>query len=303
MNTLFKPKEKFLATNYEVVGKWNKNKYQIIRALGFGENGVVYLVKSLEEFYALKMSMSTIDLSYEIQAIMNLNETQGTSLGFYIFDIDDFFYNGQLFTFYVMPYHKGITIKQFLYGKTSKEYLSTFNDISKILKSLHDAGFIFGDLKIEHIIVNPNNGKVSLIDFGGITKINEGVRQFTELYDRGSWKAGSRRGDPHYDLFSLAIVYAQLGTGKGKLIKIFNNSKSVKDVYDIIQGVDHLKPIAHILEDILFGKSTDTFKILGDLNKIKIKEVSKPFFSWLDLFLMGSVLLFLWAIINFVYFW
>ena len=209
MSMFYKSNDDFLKPGFILKGKWNGKEYTIKRLLGFGENGIVYLVESAKKQYALKMSKEAIQLSYEIHAIQRLNQTQGLSLGFSVLDIDDFLDQGHLYAFYVMPYQTGVTLEHYLYGRGDEEFKSMFIKIIKKINDFHQEGFIFGDLKPEHILITSKSGQVSFIDFGGVTAIGEGVRQFTELYDRGSWKSGTRKADPHYDLFSIAVLFIQ----------------------------------------------------------------------------------------------
>ena len=57
-------------------------------------------------------------------------------------------------------------------------------------------------------------GRPELVDYGGATAFGKGVRQFTEIYDRGYWNAGSRTADAGYDLFSFAVLCIQLHEGR-----------------------------------------------------------------------------------------
>ena len=77
--------------------------------------------------------------------------------------------------------------------------------ILESLSYLYKHEIVHCDLKPENILVAPA-GVVTLIDFGGVSPIGSSIKQFTEVYDRGFWNAGSRKADPGYDLFSLAVI-------------------------------------------------------------------------------------------------
>ena len=47
---------------------------------------------------------------------------------------------------------------------------------------------------MENVIV-ADYGHVELVDYGGVTAVGKSIRQFTEIYDRGYWNAGSRAAD------------------------------------------------------------------------------------------------------------
>lgn len=300
MNTLYNTDLDILPIGSVITGKWNKIKYTIIKTLGSGENGNVYLVKSNNNNYALKMSQDTINLSNEIRIAQRLNKTQGSNLGFSIFDIDDFAISGKNYTFYIMPYYKGLNIEQYLFGKSEKEYLLLFKKIINILVLIHKQGMIYGDLKPEHIVIDPVNKKIALIDFGGITKLGQGIRQYTEIYDRGSWRAGDRKADPHYDFFSLAMIFVQTGLGKNKLVKIFKHSGRFNGIYDIIPKVNVLKPLSPIIKNIFRSHLTDPNEIINQIDKqlenlIQQKKANK----WIDWAFILTLLLFIIMVILF----
>lgn len=301
MNTLSNISSNRLPIGYNIIGKWNGRSYKVVRLLGSGENGTVYLVKSDESNYALKMSNSTYDLSYEVQAIKRLNETQGTFLGFSIFDIDDFSYKGNMFTYYVMPYRKGITLKNYLFGKSSVEYLDIYKRIASSLANIHNDGWVFGDLKSEHILINPDSKEISLIDYGGLTVIGEGIRQYTEVYDRGSWKAGSRRADPHYDLFSLTMIFIQLGIGEKKFLKIYNRTRSLDELYDIIHRVNNLKHLDAPFGEVIMGRISNVDELLKIVNNLYIKNEFKNNSNWINILFTGSLILFILLFVRFLY--
>jgi len=301
MSTLFNVSSNQLPIGFIIIGKWNGKAYKVVRLLGSGENGTVYLVNSDEGRYALKMSNSAYDLSYEVQAIKRLNETQGTFLGFSIFDIDDFLYKEKIFTYYVMPYQKGITLKNYLFGKAPGEYIEVYKKIATNLANIHNDGWVFGDLKSEHILINSDNKEISLIDYGGLTIIGEGIRQYTEIFDRGNWKAGTRKADPHYDLFSLTMIFIQLGIGEKKFLKIYNRTRSLAELYDIIHKVNNLNQLSSPFEGVILGKITNADQLLKEINNLHIKYEFKKTGNWINILLTGSLVLFFLLFVKFLY--
>lgn len=123
-------------------------------------------------------------------------------------------------------------------------------------------------MKPEHIIINKENKSVYFIDFGGATNFNEGVRQFTEIFDRGSWKVNNRRADSHYDLFSLSMVFIQLSLGKENFVKLYNQRLKVSKICDIIRNIKVLKYLFPILKSILLGRLNTTSDVLYRINNI-----------------------------------
>jgi len=192
-----------------VTGKWNKARYRIERPIGEGANGKVYLVSRGSSHYAMKMGFDAVDHQSEVNVLTHLSTKPGTFQR-YLVDADDFHWQGIDISFYVMKYVKGQQLSVFL-KQRGQEWLGLvgLNLLGK-LKELHAHGWVFGDIKMENILVS-GYGDVELVDFGGVTPKGRAVKQFTEIYDRGYWGAGSRTADEAYDLFSFAVLFMQAG--------------------------------------------------------------------------------------------
>ncbi len=303
MSLLFNDKANTLFSGTEIIGKWNKKKYVVKRLLGSGENGEVFLVESNNNLYALKLSPASLDLSYEIQIIQQLNKAQGPTLGFYLFDIDDFIWGGTLYTYYVMRYQRGISIDRYLRRKEAVDYFQVFRLVIEKLFIIHDHGWVFGDLKPEHILIEPKTKQISFIDYGGLTRINEGVRQYTDIFDRGSWKVGTRKADQHYDLFSIVMVFVKIGIGKNRFLKIYNQTRSINNVYGIIRGINVLNPLSSIFKRVFFGELKTTSEVIEVIVKESKRadriEVKKH--RWIDWSFSASLFVFLTLFIYFIY--
>ena len=64
----------------------------------------------------------------------------------------------------------------------------------------------YSDLKPENLIVTGPPPKIRCIDVGGTTIQGRAIKEFTEFYDRGYWGLGSRKAEPSYDLFAVAMI-------------------------------------------------------------------------------------------------
>lgn len=201
---------------YTIQGKWHGRKYRIERKLGEGANGKVYLVSQGNKRFALKLGMNTVDLQSEINIVRKLSST-GNEFREYFVDADDVEANGKISSFYVMKYFHGYSPLHYV-NKHGRDWIGTIGiHILRKLAQLHQMGYCFGDLKMENLIVTAY-GDVELIDFGGVTEFGNGVKQFTEWYDRGSWGAGSRKADEQYDLFAFAMICCQLAGMRQSLL-------------------------------------------------------------------------------------
>ncbi|MFD0869635.1 Uncharacterized protein with protein kinase and helix-hairpin-helix DNA-binding domains [Chlamydia abortus] len=199
-----------------IIGKWKRNTYVVERKLGEGANGKVYLVRRDRCWYALKLGFNAVDLQSEINMIRKLSQAPGDFRNFFV-DADDAEHAGQVYSFYVMRYVRGDPPDVFL-KNSGREWMQVIGlHLLRKLVDLHRQGFVFGDLKLENVLVS-RYGEVELIDFGGVTVMGNGVKQFTEVYDRGYWNGGSRKADDGYDLFSFAILCMRLLGGHNSCI-------------------------------------------------------------------------------------
>jgi len=231
-----------------ILGKWQKNRYQVLKKIGSGANGEVYLVRKNQFKCALKISEGLTDLSNEVYVIRTLQKTQGYSLGLFVFDIDDYFIDDKLYSFYVMSYLEGETLKDYWRHLDLKRKKILVAQIIEQLSLIHQLGWVFGDLKPEHIIVKDH--KIQFLDFGGVTKVGNSIKQFTPLYDRANWKKGIRRAEPSYDYFSLAIILLELIYSKKELEKylLSNSWNTVEKVLLTKKNIGFLREcIVHLI--------------------------------------------------------
>ncbi|WNS42181.1 serine/threonine protein kinase [Paenibacillus sp. MMS20-IR301] len=207
-----------------ITGKWRGNRYVVERMLGKGANGTVYLVEreGRRERYALKIGYDTLELQSEINVLTSLQSCRKRSeyrarkespLSSYLLESDDF-KDGEHTPFYVMRYVEGKPLHHFL-SQNGASWLGLVGmRILEKLQTLHECGFVFGDLKPENVMVSAY-GEAELIDYGGASPKGRSVKQFTEWHDRGFWNAGSRMGDESYDLFAFAVLCLRLLNEEG----------------------------------------------------------------------------------------
>lgn len=211
-----------------LTGRWNGRCYEMIRSLGAGANGRVYLVREKQQKYALKISSDPTGIALEYRLLQQLQakvpqsstqRVQGMRLGPLVFELDDCVTDdGTQAFFYTMEYIAGIPVDVYVRQKGVSAVRHIMKQILTFLHHLHELGYAFGDLKAENLLVDPVTGAVRLIDFGGATRFGEGIRQYTEWYDRAYWRSGSRRADRGYDLFAAAMLLVELLLPEAKKI-------------------------------------------------------------------------------------
>ncbi|MBB6447458.1 serine/threonine-protein kinase [Bacillus benzoevorans] len=189
-----------------IEGKWHKNCYTLIKELGYGANGVVYLVRRNHQYAALKMSSNGASITLEVNVLKSFAKVQASALGPSLLDVDDWVTKSGNIPFYVMEYIQGPDLLTFIEQKGHAWLPVLMLQLLNDLEKLHQSGWVFGDLKPENIIVTGPPVQVRCIDVGGTTLRGRAIKEFTEFYDRGYWGLGSRKADPGYDLFAVAMI-------------------------------------------------------------------------------------------------
>lgn len=285
----------------QIVGKWQENRYTIIRKLGSGMVGSVYLCDSNGKRVALKISRQPLSMTKEVNVLQSLNKAQDKTLGPYLLDVDDWEVNqNQAYSFYVMEYINGVNFTTFMRGNGSEWIGVIFTQLLDQLHHLHKLGWVFGDLKVENLMVEQHSKKVRFVDVGGTTKLGRSIKEFTEFYDRGYWGLGTRRAEPSYDLFALVMVLLTLYYPN----HFQKRGDSIKRIDEKINGIKDLDIYRFPLKKAIRGKYSSTAQMKQEwvysIMK-KQKGTKEKGNKWVEpmlilvlanLFYFGSVLLF-----------
>ncbi|MRG88190.1 serine/threonine protein kinase [Salinibacillus xinjiangensis] len=268
-----RPSTKKLVTNLspgtKIKGKWHQQTYQIVKLLGSGTIGSVYLALHNQSYVALKISDQPSAITTEVNVLKAFKKVQGSRLGPSLLDVDDWIITkDQSYSFYVMEYLRGYELNTFIKRKGYEWLGILIVQLLSDLRELHDQGWVFGDLKPENVIVTDAPPRLRLIDVGGTTKQGRAVKEYTEFYDRGYWGLGTRKADPAYDLFAVAMVMIQVFY-PNRFDKGPNPYRTL--TYKIKQS-PILRRYAGCLEKALLGKYTSSSEMSQDLSKIILKR-------------------------------
>ncbi len=190
-------------------GKWTGHMWRVEREIGRGANGIVYLVTGAIGQAALKFADSA-SVASETNTLKSLERVRGTSPGPFFIEADDAEKEGRIYPFYIMEYISGPMLHTFMINKKKEWAFVLLIRLLDFLGPLHQASKIMGDLKPENFIVADSSHKIRAVDMGGITKQGRSVKEYTSLYDRAAWQAGTRKAEPSYDLFAVAVLTAAL---------------------------------------------------------------------------------------------
>lgn len=245
-------------------GRWNKQTYHVLRELGRGANGAVYLASQNGVKRAVKIGAEGMDILMEVNVLKQLQQERDprAAVAPLLCDVDDLIINGRSCTFYAMEYVDGEQLDQYVRQAGSDWVPVLVIQLLSRLSVLHRHGWVFGDLKPENVMVTRSDNKARLIDFGGVTKIGNAVRQFTEEYDRAAWHAGDRRAGVDYDLFSLAVMTVRLAVSPEVWKSCQLDRRHTGLLCDIIRNNDSLYPYRIPLVKAFHGKyaSADEMK-------------------------------------------
>ncbi|MCD8501000.1 MAG: protein kinase family protein [Bacillaceae bacterium] len=272
MNSIKKSQACSLPVGYKLVGKWHRTPYTIIKKLGYGATGSVYLAEAPVGQVAIKIGLDNMAITSEVNVLKHFSKVRGQILGPSLIDVDDWKTAEGTIPFYAMEYLKGDDIFQFLSNKGAEWVGILMVQLLGDLDRLHQAGWVFGDLKPDNLIIVSSPTRIRWIDVGGTTLIGRSIKEYTEFYDRGYWGLGSRKADPAYDLFAVAMI----------IINIFypnrfeKNGEGLKQLKQKIEKNPILKNFQSVLMQALQGKYSDAQLMRKDLIETMGKVTHQP---------------------------
>lgn len=252
-----------------IKGKWYSNQYTIIKELGYGANGVVYLVRNSNRQAALKISDNPSSITSEVNVLKSFNKVQGSALGPSLLDVDDWEQVGKQYSFYVMEFIKGPDLLSFIQQKGSEWLGVLLLQLLADLEVLHQNGWVFGDLKPENLLVNGPPARIRCIDVGGTTIKGRAIKEFTEFYDRGYWGLGSRKADEQYDLFAVAMIIVNTAYPK----RFNKTTGGLTQLMEMVKQKQELTKYEVVIQNALSGR----YQTAGEMRKdiLKVLQPSK----------------------------
>ncbi|RKL65223.1 serine/threonine protein kinase [Salipaludibacillus neizhouensis] len=251
-----------------VKGKWHGNHYRIVRLLGEGAIGKVYLAEGRGGLVAIKVSRESMSVSSEASTLRQVTKVHGVTLGPSFLDMDDVITKTGVTSFYVMEYIKGEPFLNFLREKNMEWLGILVVPLLKDLYSMHQAGWIFGDLKPENLIVTAQPISLRWIDVGGMTKVGRAVKEYTEFFDRGYWGMGDRKAAPAYDLFAVSMLMMNRG-----YLSRFKREEpgGIKQLMRRLRDRPLLDPYAPVIEKGMQQRYKDALMMKNDLLNLLTK--------------------------------
>ncbi|TGA96537.1 hypothetical protein E4665_15240 [Sporolactobacillus shoreae] len=242
-------------------GKWHGKHYQIIRKLGSGAQGTVYLAHADQRTVAVKVAKDRASLISEMNVLKEFNQLGADLLGPYLYDTDDWQEGGRLIAFSVMEYLRGTALNEAL-PTQSFDWIAVFLvQLLRHLQNLHRIGYAFGDLKPENLMLMDPGHHVRCLDFGGATRLGRSIREYTEFYDRGYWGLGTRKAEPGYDLFACGMIMLYAASGR----RFEKSAHPEEQLLHICRTKPQLAPYREIVAGALTGRYTSADQMRRDL--------------------------------------
>lgn len=203
------------------------DKYEVIRKLGEGGTGAVFLVRhvDLNVEYALKLLNKTV--SDDDRFIERFKKEASLLLRFGhpgITQLRDFGRTEEGNYYMAMDYCDGVPLKYRLENEICFSYEDTLRiaiQILNVLEAAHTQGIVHGDIKPENIMLEDESEggiRIRVLDFGtAVLKQQfaeeEGAIFGTPCYMSPEQAAGEVSLDHRADIYSLGVVLYELLTG------------------------------------------------------------------------------------------
>ena len=256
----------------QIVGKWHKKTYRILKELGQGATGIVYLAETNNQFVALKVGEDNMAIAAEVNVLKHFSKVQGQVLGPSLLDVDDMQWIGKTVSFYAMEYLQGKDLLTFVRDR-GQEWIGIFIvQLLGDLDRLHRVGWVFGDLKPDNLMIVGPPPRVRWFDVGGTTLFGRSIKEFTEFYDRGYWGLGTRKAEPSYDLFAVAMI--MINCFYPKRFDKKSDERPIQQLKQAIEKEEGLRPFRMVLLYALQGKYKDAQAMRKDVMDVISRQSS-----------------------------
>src|SRR6202453_2323572 len=280
-------------------------RYHILRPLGEGGMGTVYLAEQLEPIRrsvalkVVKLGMDTAQVlarfNHERQALAMMDHPN-------IAQIFDAGATAKGRPYFVMEYIEGPPITQYCDRKrmTTKERLALFLAVCRAIQHAHQKGVIHRDLKPSNVLVTEQDGVAipKVIDFG-IAKAtdkwaieNTLLTQFGQIVGTPEYaspeQADTMTGDIDQtsDVYSLGVILYELLIGAVPFDTATLRNAGLAEMLRIIREEEapslsrKLTSMGAAATEVAARRRTDPVSLRrlvdGDLNSITMKALEKP---------------------------
>lgn len=267
-------------------GRWSNNSYIILKKLGQGGVGAVYKVKDrFGNIKALKISSDMNSITREYENMKRFNSVKVVPR---IYEIDDYKKYGEIFHFFILEYIEGYNLKEVMKMKNFyiRDIMIILIVILKNLKLIYDLGYVYGDIKLENIMIDKNK-KIYLIDFGGAVEKNLGIKEYTPTYNIVSWGIDNKD-------YNTSIIFSMNMILTSMILKEETSPliKNLKQVTLELKDRNINKGLEKIIIDGLYGKYKDIDAYILKLKTIITSKNENKGIDLIDFIFKGSIFIF-----------
>jgi len=279
-------------------------RYHILRPLGEGGMGTVYLAEQREpirRYVALKVVKLGMDTSQVLARFANERQALAMMDHPNIARIFDAGATPKGRPYFVMEYIEGVPITQYCDGKrmTIGQRLELFLAVCRAVQHAHQKGVIHRDLKPSNVLVTEQEGTPlpKVIDFGIAKAIDQWAVENTLLTQFGQMVGTPEYASPEQaevttgdvdetsDVYSLGVLLYELLIGASPFDAATLRNAGLAEMLRIIREEEapslsrKLTSIRGRAADIAARRQTDTVSLRrlvnGDLNWITMKALEK----------------------------
>jgi serine/threonine protein kinase len=261
-----------------------ENKYKLIKLINTGGNGAVFKAQNIltNDIIALKLLFSQKNKpSKEISAHFLAGAKLCLGLNHkYLVRTVDYGQDEVVGSYLVMEYLKGINLSEYLKknnGISENKIIQIGNQISAVLKYLHDKNMLHGDIKPENVfLLNKKNNEIhiKLLDFLPKRRVADWQNQSTPGYLAPEILIGKIPG-PELDLFALGVLLHELTFSK---LPEFKNNKLILPSHKSNISEDQIL----FIHELLSFKIKKRFKIFNKFLKKYEESITEGDDSFLE---------------------
>jgi serine/threonine protein kinase len=292
------------AINTATGGDDNFGRYQILRVLGEGGMGTVYLAEQREPIrrcVALKVVKLGMDTSQVLSRFANERQALAVMDHPNVARIFDAGATSKGRPYFVMEYIEGVPITQYCDGKcmTIGQRLELFLAVCHAIQHAHQKGLIHRDLKPSNVLVMEQDGTPipKVIDFGIAKATDQWAVENTLLTQFGQMVGTPEYASPEQaevitgavdessDVYSLGVLLYELLIGTVPFEAATLRQAGFAEMLRIIREEDapslprKLTEMGTAANDVAAHRQTDPASlrrlVSGDLNRITMKASEK----------------------------
>ncbi|MBP7052471.1 MAG: tetratricopeptide repeat protein [Phycisphaerae bacterium] len=278
--------------------------YKLVRILGEGGFGIVYLAEQLEPVRR-EVALKVIKPGMDTKQVIARFEAERQALALldhpHIAHVFDAGATSAGHPYFAMEYVTGIPITEYCdrYKLGTRARLELFISLCQAIQYAHQKGIVHRDIKPSNVLVTLQDGKPALkiIDFGVAKALNQHLTAKTLFTEKGEFigtpeymspeQAGTTGLDidTRADIYSLGVLLYELLTGftpfDGKELR----SKGYAEIQRILSEQDPVKPSTRLttlgkqVEEVAKSRAATPEQlrksVRGDLDWIVMKTLEK----------------------------